>query len=77
MSRSPFKIDGPTVISFSGGRTSAYVLHRYLKENGGLSNNVNVCFANTRKEMEQTLEQAPLMGDGNLPPPFNAQSEKP
>ena len=51
----PFKIDGPTCISFSGGRTSAYLLHRVLEANGGLPDDATVIFANTGKEDEATL----------------------
>jgi 3'-phosphoadenosine 5'-phosphosulfate sulfotransferase (PAPS reductase)/FAD synthetase len=51
----PFKIDGPTCISFSGGRTSAYMLWRVLQSNGGLPADSHVIFANTGKEAEETL----------------------
>ena len=53
----PFKIIEPTVISFSGGRTSAYMLWRVLQSNGGgLPSDAKVIFANTGKEEEATLE---------------------
>lgn len=51
----PFKISGPTCISFSGGRTSAYMLWRVLQSNDGLPADAVVCFANTGKEEEATL----------------------
>jgi predicted phosphoadenosine phosphosulfate sulfurtransferase len=54
--RDPFKINEPTCISFSGGRTSAYMLWRVLQAGGGqLPCQAIVCFANTGKEDEATL----------------------
>ena len=53
----PFYITGPAVISFSGGRTSAYMLYRILQAHGGaLPDNVVVVFANTGREMPATLD---------------------
>lgn len=53
----PFKITEPTCISFSGGRTSAYMLWRVLQSHGGtLPPEAIVCFANTGKEDEATLK---------------------
>lgn len=51
---SPFRIEGPAVVSFSGGRTSAYMLRRILDE--GLLPDVHVLFANTGKERPETLD---------------------
>jgi len=53
----PFQINEPTCISFSGGRTSAYMLWRILEANNGkLPDEAIVCFANTGKEDEATLK---------------------
>lgn len=53
----PFKIDGPTGIQFSGGRSSAYMLNRGIESNGGsLPGDTEVIFANTGREAEATLE---------------------
>jgi Phosphoadenosine phosphosulfate reductase family len=50
----PFEIEGPATISFSGGRTSAYMLRRIL--DAGLQPNVHVVFADTGKEREETYD---------------------
>lgn len=55
MEPDPFIITEPTVISFSGGRTSAHLLWRVLQSNKGLPKEAIVCFANTGKEEEATL----------------------
>lgn len=52
----PYKITEQTFVSFSGGRTSAYMLWRVLEANGGLPDGAHVCFANTGKEDEATLQ---------------------
>lgn len=51
----PFKIDGPTVITVSAGRTSAYLLRRLLDANGGLPSETTVLNCNTGKEEEASL----------------------
>lgn len=51
-----YRIEGPALISFSGGRTSGFMLKMILDAHGGtLPDDVHVCFANTGKEREETL----------------------
>jgi len=53
----PYYINEPAVVSFSGGRSSAYMLHEILKAHDfKLPDYVKVIFANTGKEMPQTLD---------------------
>lgn len=55
---SHFKLpEGNVQIGFSGGRTSAFMLHHILEANGGIpEERVKVMFQNTGREMEQTLD---------------------
>tara|TARA_R100001015_G_C4617960_1_gene174362 strand:+ start:294 stop:1118 length:825 start_codon:yes stop_codon:yes gene_type:complete len=53
----PYELpNGNVLISFSGGRTSAFMLHEILCANGDLPDRVKVVFANTGREMPQTLD---------------------
>ena len=53
----PYKIEGPALISFSGGRTSGFMLWNILQAyNGKLPEDVHVVFANTGKEAPETLD---------------------
>ena len=55
--KNPYKIEGPALISFSGGRTSGFMLYKILEAyNFKLPNDIHVVFANTGKECEETLE---------------------
>lgn len=55
-SANPYRIEGPALISFSGGRTSGFMLKQILDAwDGTLPDDVFVCFANTGKEREETL----------------------
>lgn len=55
--RDPFVCNGPTVVSFSGGRTSGLMLRRVLDAHGGtLPPDVHVVFTNTGKERPETLD---------------------
>lgn len=53
----PYRLRGKTVLSFSGGRTSAYMLRQVLDHNEDLSD-LLVLFANTGKEHPATLQFA-------------------
>lgn len=56
MSDSPFFISGPSCISFSGGRTSGYMLKKIVEVHGGeIPKDMIPVFANTGKEREETL----------------------
>lgn len=48
--------DGNVQIAFSGGRTSAYMLHQLLEANGPLPERAVVTFQNTGREMNETLD---------------------
>jgi len=53
----PYKIQGPAVISFSGGATSGFMLKQILDSYSGvLPKDIVVCFANTGLEHDKTLE---------------------
>ena len=53
----PYKIDGPALISFSGGRTSGFMLYNIIQAHGGkLPDDIHVVFANTGKEAPETLD---------------------
>lgn len=55
--RNLYQIEGPAVVSFSGGRTSGMLLWSILDAHGGtIPPDVRVLFANTGKEMPETLD---------------------
>lgn len=57
MTTDPYRIEGPALISFSGGRSSGYMLHKIVQAHGGtLPSDVLVAFADTGKEMPETLD---------------------
>jgi len=52
-----YKVSGPTIITFSGGRTSGFLLYKILEHHEGkLPDDVYVVFDNTGKEMPETLD---------------------
>lgn len=55
--QNPYLLPERSVISFSGGRTSGYMLRQIIDAHGGkLPDTVRVVFCNTGKEREETLE---------------------
>ena len=55
--RNPYRVPRPAVISFSGGRTSGFLLKHVIDAYGGrLPDGVFVVFANTAMERQETLE---------------------
>jgi hypothetical protein len=48
--------DGNVMISFSGGRTSGFMLNKIIEANNGLPDRCKVLFANTGREMPETLD---------------------
>lgn len=56
MSANPYHLEGPALVSFSGGRTSGYLLAQILQAHGGiLPPDVRVASANTGREHSGTL----------------------
>lgn len=61
--RNPYLIQGPAQISFSGGRSSGMMLCKIVEaHNGTLPKDVVVTFANTGKEVEETLRFVQRIG---------------
>ena len=59
----PYRVPWPAVISFSGGRTSAYMLRKIVDAHGGrLPDSVAVVFANTGMERQETLDFVDICG---------------
>ena len=53
----PYRVPRPAVISFSGGRTSGYLLKNIIDAYGGrLPSDIAVVFANTAMERPETLD---------------------
>jgi 3'-phosphoadenosine 5'-phosphosulfate sulfotransferase (PAPS reductase)/FAD synthetase len=48
--------DDKVLISFSGGRTSGYMLHKIIEANNGIPDTTIVAFANTGREMPGTID---------------------
>lgn len=60
----PYRIDQPSLIAFSGGRTSGFMLRRIIEAFGGtLPDDVIVTFCNTGLEHPKTLDFVKKCGD--------------
>ena len=63
LSPDPCRVPRPAVISFSGGRTSGYMLKRIVDAYGGvLPSDIAVVFANTGRERSETLDFVDICG---------------
>ena len=61
--RNHYRVPRPAVISFSGGRTSAYMLRRVIDAYGGrLPDGIYVAFSNTGMERPETLDFVDICG---------------
>ena len=64
----PYFITEPQVVSFSGGRTSGFMLWQIVQAHGGtLPDYVKVCFANTGLEHPATLDFVQAVSDNITP----------
>ena len=60
----PYLLTGPTLNSFSGGRTSAYMLRQLMdRHGGGLPPDCVTAFANTGRERPETLDFVREVGE--------------
>jgi len=60
----PYELpDGNVLISFSGGRTSGFMLHQIMEANGGIPDRCKVLFANTGREMPETMDFVAEVGE--------------
>ena len=60
----PYQVERPAVVQFSGGRTSGMMLGKIVQAFGGkLPKDVVVCFDNTGKEREETLTFVRRVGE--------------
>ena len=59
----PYLLDLPAVISFSGGRTSGFMLRKILDAHDGQPDNLKVCFQNTGLEHAATYEFVREVGE--------------
>ena len=61
--RNPYRVPRPAVISFSGGRSSGFMLKKIVDAYGGrLPGGIHVVYANTGMEREETLQFVDVCG---------------
>lgn len=79
--KSPYILpEGNIQIAFSGGRSSAFMLHKILEANGNLPDRAVVTFQNTGREFDQTLDFVQKVSDAWSVPvvwlEYNPESEQ-